>query len=245
MFPEPDLLALLVVIAFLASILHGATGVAGGLVMAAVFSHLIGIKVTVPLVTCVLVISHFSRGILFQKDTDWSVVRRVLLFGSPMIVVGAVVFGYLSPEWVALVFGFTLTASFPVKYWARSRGITTGPKMLAAASMIWGMLAGNVTGPGFFLIPFIQGLGMNRMAFVGTMATITLAMNIIKLTVFGATQLVDLELLTMGVILGLATIPGNYLGKKIIEKITDDSHRIIVDFITVMLILNFFYLAIF
>jgi len=213
--------------------------------MAGVFSHLLGIKVAVPLVTCVLIVSHFSRGVMFQKDTDWMVVRSVLMFGSPMIVFGAIIFGYLAPDLIAALFAGMLIASFPIKYWARSKNITTGPKLLAGASMVWGMLAGNVIGPGFFLAPFLQGTGMNRMTFVGTLATITLAMNLLKLAVFGATQLVNLELITLGLCVGLVTVPGNFLGKKIIEKMSDLTHLRIVDLLTVMLILNFAYLAVF
>ena len=105
------------------------------------------------------------------------------------------------------------------------------------------MLAGNVIGPAFFLAPFLLGTGMNRMAFAGTLASITLVMNILKLTVFGATDLITDELLLLGVLIGVMTIPGNWVGRSILKKMQDSDHRQIIDFLTVLMIVNFIYLA--
>ncbi len=223
--------------------LHGATGMAGGVVMAAFLAHIVGIKVAVPVMTCALVFSHASRVVLYWRETDREVAARVLLFGTPTIVLGAVIFGWLSPRTVALVFAAFLLASFPVKAWAARRSLQTGPRLLAGASAVWGMLAGNVIGPGFFLAPFLLGTGMNRMTFVGTLATITLVMNVVKLAVFGATDLMTPALFGLGVAVGLVTIPGNWLGRTVLRGMTDVDHRRIVDVLTGLMIVNFLYLA--
>jgi uncharacterized membrane protein YfcA len=229
--------------ALLTGVLHGATGMAGGVVMAAILAHLFGIKVAVPVMTVALIFSHFARAVLYVRDTDWSVAGRVLLFGGPMIVVGALVFGQISPAAVAIVFAAFLTSSLPIRYWAERRQLRTGPRLLAGASLVWGMLAGNVTGPGFFLAPFLLGTGMNRLVFVGTLATITLVMNIVKLSVFGLTDLISLDLLYLGGAIGLITIPGNWMGRSLLRKMKDSDHRMAVDVMTGLMIVNFLYLA--
>ena len=196
------LLAAILLASFATAILHGAIGMAGGVIMAAILAHFIGIKAAVPVMTTALIFSHLSRAILYFRDTDWQIAFRVLLFGCPTIVVGAVMFGMISPKAVAIVFAVFLIASFPIEHWAKKNKITTGPKLLAGASVIWGMLAGNVIGPAFFLAPFLLGTGMNRLAFAGTLASITLVMNVLKLAVFGATDLINNELLLLGVLIG-------------------------------------------
>ncbi len=240
---DPWLLLLIVAVAFFAGIVHGAIGMVGGLLMTGVLAHSIGIKISVPVITCALIFSHLSRGYMLRKDIDFWAVRHVLLFGLPTVVLGSVIFGYLSPRIIALVFGSVLTISLPIKYWARSHSIKTGPKLLAGAAVVWGGLAGNVIGPGFFLAPFLLGTGMNRLTFVGTLATITLVMNLIKISVFGFTDLLTPELLILGIIAGISTIPGNFLGQKILRKMTDGIHGKIVDTMTIALVANFFYLA--
>ena len=230
--------------AFLTGILHGMTGMAGGVVMAAILAHVIGIKAAVPVMTCALVLSHASRTTLYWRETDWPVAGRVLLFGCPTLVIGAVIFGFISARTVAVVFALFLISSFPIRYWARKHEIKTGPKLLAGASAVWGVLAGNVIGPGFFLAPFLLGTGMNRLAFVGTMAIITLVMNLLKLGVFGVTDLMTTELFGLGVAVGLITIPGNWLGKRLLIGMTDSHHGMIIDVLTILMIANFIYLAI-
>jgi uncharacterized membrane protein YfcA len=237
------LLAFILFASFATAVLHGAIGMAGGVIMAAILAHFIGIKSAVPVMTCALIISHFSRAVMYFRDTDWKIAFRVLLFGCPTIVIGALIFGIISPRTVAIVFAVFLVASFPIKYWARKHKITTGPKLLAGASVVWGMLAGNVIGPAFFLAPFLLGTGMNRLTFAGTLASITLVMNVLKLIVFGATNLFTYELLWLGVLIGLMTVPGNWAGRSILKRMQDSDHRLIIDFLTVLMIVNFIYLA--
>ncbi|MEE9375206.1 MAG: sulfite exporter TauE/SafE family protein, partial [Rhizobiaceae bacterium] len=47
--------------ALLTSSIHGATGVAGGFLMAAVLASIIGVKPVVPVISIALLISHSSR----------------------------------------------------------------------------------------------------------------------------------------------------------------------------------------
>ncbi len=237
------LLAAILAAGFATGTLHGATGMAGGVVMAALLAHPIGVKAAVPAMTVALIISHASRVVLYAKVADWRIAARVLLFGCPAIVVGAIVFGLISATAVALVFAAFLAASFPVKAWARRRRLTTGPKLLSGASVVWGMLAGNVIGPGFFLAPFLLGTGMGRLTFVGTLAFVTLVMNVVKLAVFGVTDLVDRDLLLLGIAIGVLTIPGNWAGRHILKSMRDRDHRRIIDVLTVLMIVNFLYLA--
>jgi uncharacterized membrane protein YfcA len=237
------LLIIILFASFATAVLHGAIGMAGGVIMAAMLAHFIGIKTAVPVMTCALVFSHLSRTIMYFRDTDWQIAKRVLFFGCPMIVVGALIFSVISARTIAIIFAVFLISSFPIKSWARRHSIKTGPKLLAAASAIWGMLAGNVIGPAFFLTPFLLGTGMDRMAFVGTLATVTLVMNILKLSVFGATDLLNSQILLLGVMVGVMTIPGNWVGRSILRKMRDSDHRLIIDVLTVMMIINFVYLA--
>ena len=217
---------------------------AGGIVMASMLAHLVGLKTAVPMMTVALIFSHLSRAIMYARETDWAIAARVLIFGCPTIVVGAMVFGKISPTTIAMVFAIFLISSFPLKYWARRRQLKTGPKLLAGASMVWGMLAGNVIGPGFFLAPFFLGTGMSRLTFVGTLAIVTLVMNVLKLSVFGATDLVNWEILIFGAAIGIISIPGNWLGRSILSRMKDSDHRIIIDGLTVIMIINFIYLSI-
>lgn len=237
------LLAAIAILALLTGVLHGATGMAGGIVMASILAHLVGIKVAVPVMTIALVFSHASRAMMYSGETDWKITARVLLFGCPTIILGALIFSRINATAIEIVFATFLAASIPIKHWARRHEIKTGPKTLAAASSLWGLLAGNVIGPGFFLAPFLLGTGMDRLTFVGTLATVTLVMNIVKLIVFESTGLVTTDIFMLGVAIGVITIPGNWLGRLLLRKMQDKDHRLAIDMLTLMMVVNFVYLA--
>jgi uncharacterized membrane protein YfcA len=100
-----------------------------------------------------------------------------------------------------------------------------------------------VIGPGFFLAPFLLGTGMNRLTYVGTLATVTLVMNVLKMSVFGATDLLDWDLFLMGAIIGLISVPGNWFGRSILRRMKDSDHQIAIEIMTVLMIINFIYIA--
>ncbi|MBL4629914.1 MAG: hypothetical protein JKY14_01685, partial [Paraglaciecola sp.] len=60
----------IVVGAFVTGVLHGATGMLGGIAMTALLSQIIGIKQAIPVMTCALVFSHASRVFIYWKHID-------------------------------------------------------------------------------------------------------------------------------------------------------------------------------
>jgi uncharacterized membrane protein YfcA len=55
--------------------------------------------------------------------------------------------------------------------------------------------------------------------------------------------LLNPQLLLLGVSIGIMTIPGNWVGRSILRRIKDSDHRMAIDILTVMMIVNFIYLA--
>jgi hypothetical protein len=95
--------------------------------------------------------------------------------------------------------------------------------------MIWGMLADNVTGPGFLLAPFLLGTGMKRLTFMGTLTIITLEINSIKQFEFSLTDLLSAELVALSVIVGLCTTQENWVGKVLLQKLSYDHYWYIIN----------------
>ncbi len=56
--------------------------------------------------------------------------------------------------------------------------------------------------------------------------------------------MIDSDTLTLGIAIGLITIPGNWLGRSLLKRLTDSDHRVAIDVLTAMMILNFVYLAV-
>jgi len=235
----PDVLMLIVVAALVASIIHSVAGLGGGILMVAVLTGVVGIKQAVPAMACAQLISHVTRALLYWRSTDWRMAVRVLAFGCPAVILGAFLFRTFSAGTISLFFVIILLGALCIRHLEDGRRLRADPKSLAAASVLWGMLAGNVIGQGFLLAPFLLGSGMRRFAFVGTMATVTLVISILRVAVFGISEVLTGRLFSLGILIGVLSIPGAWLGRKLLRGLSDTVQRRIVEVMTILLMAYF------
>ena len=225
------------------SAIHGATGVAGGFLMSAAIAPIIGVKPIVPVISVALLISHSARALFNMRDFDRSAYFAIALPAVPCIVAGALIYGRLEATAIAVLLGCVILSSIPIRRWAKARKITAGKPTLHAAGAVYGGLSGTSIGPGMLLIPFMLGYGLRKEAFVATLAVIALTTNVTRVSVFGGMELLDARYLVLGVLIGLVTIPGNWIGRSFLRRMTNDGHGTLVDILTVIGALNFFWLA--
>ena len=241
-FGWPTLL-LLGISALVTAAIHGATGIAGGFLMAAILANFIGAKATVPVMSVALLISHSSRALLNAREFNRRAFLIVAVAAVPATLVVAYLYVGMSSPVVALVLGFILLGAIAMRRWARSQRIVAGPRLLAGAGFGYGVLSGASIGPGLFLSPFLLGFGLGREAFVATLAVIALMSNVLRVGVFGTTGLLPLDLTVLALGIGLITVPGNWIGRTGLRAMSDARHASFVDFSCLVGALNFFWLA--
>ena len=241
-FGWPSLL-FLGVCAVLTAAIHGATGIAGGFLMAAILANFIGAKATVPVMSVALLVSHSSRALLNARSFNRRAFLIVALSAVPATIVVAYLYVGLSSPLVALILGLILLGAIFMRRWARRNEVTAGPKLLAGAGFGYGVLSGASIGPGLFLSPFLLGFGLGREAFVATLAVIALMSNVLRVGVFGTTGLLPLDLTVLALGIGVLTIPGNWIGRTVLRAMSDARHATLVDFFCLVGALNFFWLA--
>jgi len=235
---------ILVVLATLApSAIHGATGVAGGLLLSAALAAIIGVKPVVPTLSIALLISHGSRALLNAKDFNRTAYLAVALPAIPCIVAGAFIYGRLTSTAIAILLAAVILVSIPIRRWAQSRAIKANVATLAGIGVVYGGLSGASIGPGMLVVPFVLGYGLQKGAFVVTMASIALTTNVVRVIVFGGTDLLEPHMILLGVLVGLLTVPGNWIGRSVMNRMSLALHVGLVDILTVLGGLNFLWLA--
>jgi len=240
---SPWILLVIAVSALITGAIHGASGVAGGFLMSAILATVIGVKPVVPIMSVALLISHTSRVFLNARDFDRTAFLTVVIPAMPCVVITAILYGKMSSTAVAIVLGLIVIISIPMRRWAKKQQIKTGKPLLAGAGAVYGAMAGTSVGPGMLLIPFLLGFGLAKEAFVATMAAIALSSNITRLAVFGSTTMLDTRFILLGIVVGVITIPGNWIGRTYLRKMTNQNHSDLVDVLTIIGALNFFWLA--
>ena len=237
--------ALVLIAALVTSAIHGATGIGGGFLMAIVLAPLIGVTAVVPVLAVALTISGIAR-VLFNRDAlHWSAYRAVMVTTAPLVILGALLYGYLNATAVALILGTTILASVPLRHWAARHRITASRGALSRAGAVYGLVSGASIGAGMLLIPFLTGHGLDRRQFVGTLAAIALSMNVTRTAVYGGTDLLGGGWLALGLLVGLATLPGNWIGQRLLRGMSERSHGRALDVLTVFGGLNFYRIALF
>ena len=236
-------LAVLLLASFCTSMVHGATGIAGGFLLAAVAAPILGLQAVVPVLSITLLISHAARTLFNVTQFDKQAFLRIVIPAIPCIIVAALIYGRLSSATIAILLGSVVLSSIPLRRWAKASKIQTSNGMLSAAGCVYGTISGVSIGPGMLLMPVLLGRGLNRQAFVATLAAIALTTNIVRSSVYGFADLLNAQSIIIGVLLGLATIPGTWIGRGVLRRMTDEKHVYLVEWLIVLGGLNFFWMA--
>ncbi|NCV51923.1 MAG: hypothetical protein EBW65_05300 [Gammaproteobacteria bacterium] len=178
--------------AFSSAVFHSFSGFAGGLVLAVMLAPLLGVKETVPVVATALIISNIARIWAFRKSVAIKEYLAVFLTGLPFIVLSAYVYVSLPVGVVALVLGLFLLVSIPLNR--------------------------SLNGAAVMLAPFLIGAGLAGETMIGTIAMLGFSLNVTKTIVFGMSPLLTNELMVTGILVGLCTMPGAYVGRWLVRN---------------------------
>ncbi len=222
-------LGLIAVLAFMTAVFHSVVGVAGGLLLAIGLAPILGVQAVVPVVAVAIMISNSTRVWVFRRAIDWRIYRAVMVTALPGIVAGALLYSTLPVAAIAVVLGCFLVLVVPLRRLLARLEVRVGPRGLAAAGCGFGFVSGTVIGAGLLLVPFLLGAGLAGEGLIAVIATIGFTLNLTKTLVFGSTALLDLELLITGVLIGVCTIPGAYLGRWVITHTPIRVHTLILE----------------
>jgi len=215
--------------AFATALFHSVAGFAGALLLSVCLAPLIGVRAVVPVVALAMIISNSNRILLFRNQIDWKAYRAIMITGLPGIVVGAVIYLYLPVKAIAMVMGCFLLLSIPLRRVLKKRNYSVGYRGLSVVAIVYGVVSGTVFGGGMILGPFLLGAGIVGQGLVGIVAALGLTLNITKTIVFGAGSLLDREMISLGLVVGICTIPGGLLGKWIVKNTDIAVHTVIVE----------------
>lgn len=236
-------LILIAAAALVTATIHGAVGVAGGMLMTGALALLVGVQASVPIMSIALIFSHGSRSLLYLPHIHLRAFGAVMLGAIPFIVLTSLIYTMLPADLLAAALAVIIFTSIPMRHWARSRNIKAGYPSLIGIGTVYGFFAGAAIGSATVLSPFLLGFGLFKELFVATMATISLSTNILRIGVFSGADFVTSEYAVLGVLVGLIMIPGNWLGKALLQFLTIRRHGQLVDLLAAIGALNFVYLA--
>ncbi|MEX2449405.1 MAG: sulfite exporter TauE/SafE family protein [Rhodospirillales bacterium] len=240
---DPWTLGLIASLSFGLSIFHSFNGFAGGLLLAIFLAPVIGIKAIVPVMALGMFIDHIARTWIFRHGIEWRPVGAVMILGVPGIIAGATIYSFMDTSAIALLLAVFLAISVPARRFFNNRNVAVNTTGLVLAGGGWGLIAGPTVGPGIFLVPFLLGAGITGERFIATITAIALVANFLKTLVFGKFTLLTPEHIAAGVLIGLCSIPGTYVGRWIVRRTPIRIHTGFVEAVVILGAVNFLWIA--
>ena len=214
------------------------SSVAGGgssLILIPIVGLMLGAAAIPPVVTIGCMFGNVERTFVYRQRINWQIIRWELpgaLVGS---ILGAFTLTKLNLEWLSIivalfliVFGISAilkkeTKSFPVAAWYFLPG-----------GFIYAFLSGIIGGAGPLLAPFYLNYGLQKEDLLATQAMTRGVIHIVKIIAYAVFGVLTLPYLWYGVLIGIAAVPGNWLGQLVLEQMSEQRFRQIMIFFIII-----------
>lgn len=221
------------VICFVSAALSGMSGFGGGILISIFITPIVGVKAIIPIMSILMLIVNGSRVAVYYRGLDFNFVRTVSLTAIPFVALGSYFYVYVDAAIVSCILGISLILSVPVRRSFARRNVVIGHNALLAVGAPFGFLSGTTIGAGMLLVPMLLGAGLAGPALLATEAFIAVMLNVVKMIVFRSYDVMSLEIIIAGVVMGLCAIPGTYVAGLIIKRTSIRIHTIIMEVIVV------------
>ena len=212
-----------------AAIVGGMGGFGTGVILAAALVPLIGVKALVPVMAVAGVIINAGRFWFYRASLERRTLTIVLAASLPFLVFGTWLYSVLDARSVGTILGLAVIASVPLRRILKSRAIVLGTPGLALGSGIFGLASGVATGTGVILVSLLLGAGMGGTAVLATDALISIVLDLCKAVLFQRFDLLDSEAVFMGVVIGVASIPGSAVAAWLVTRLGARLHVLFME----------------
>ncbi len=213
----------------------GVAGFGGGVVALPVLVWVFGVREAIPVMAISQLLSTTSRVWLHRDGINWRVVRSFGLGAVPMSVVGSFIFISIDTTVLVRILGgmmllfvvytrLPIGRDFTMKLW--------GFAPLGAATGFGSAFLGI---PGPFAAVFYLAYGLAAGPYIGTSSLGMGMIQIPKLIIFGAGDLLTLRVLLLGLGLGAIAAAAAYLGRMILRRVPE---KVFPRLITAMLLVS-------
>jgi uncharacterized membrane protein YfcA len=230
-FADISLVQLVLVagVALFAAVIGGLAGYGTGALMPLVLVPLIGAEPVVPIIAISSIFTNFGRAAAYFRYVDRRRALIVVLAAALTTALSAYGYTRLSNAGAALVIGSMLILSVPLRRRLRRRDVRISDAGLGVSAVGYGALVGGTTGSGVILLSLLMAAGLEGAAVIATDATVSMAISLIRIFVFGFSGVVTPQVLAFALLIGTVALPGAFLAKAFVERMPVHIHTAILD----------------
>ncbi|MEX0642464.1 MAG: sulfite exporter TauE/SafE family protein [Pirellulales bacterium] len=218
----------LAIATLIAGTVSAVTGFGGAAILLPLLVALYGPRDAIPILTVAQLIGNASRVGFNRRELNFRVVGWFTLGAVPAAIAGALLFVNAPLSALTRLLGAFLIGVVVYRH-ARRQPHTMplwGFAPLGAGSSFLSALVGSV-GP--LMAPFFLAYGLTKGAYIGTEALCSAIMHVVKLVTYGGASLLSADGIIIGWTMGIGLLAGAYIGKRIVDRVSERVFVVLVE----------------
>ncbi|ERN41143.1 putative permease [Rubidibacter lacunae KORDI 51-2] len=208
------------------------SSLAGGgspLILIPVASLFLGAAAVPPIITLGMLCGNSQRIWLYRDNIDATVTRWYVPGAIVGAVLGAFAFSRMQITWLSLLLGLFLIASiFTYNLSQQVSAFRVRAWYFLPAGFIYAFLSGLIGSTGPLLNPFYLNYGLNKDELIGTKSLGVSVVHAVKILAYIAFGVFTKEYFLYGVLIGVGALPGNWLGRRVLDSMGEQRFRQVV-----------------
>ncbi|MEQ5167947.1 sulfite exporter TauE/SafE family protein [Proteus terrae] len=209
-----------ILLAIFSGVISGVVGTGSSILLIPALTYVFGAKEAVPIMALASVMGNLSRIYLWRHSIRFKPLFYYLLPGIPAVVLGANTLWRMPEKWLNIGMGMFFILMIPVIHLLRKHQIKMKTYQVIIAGAVIGYLTGVVFSTGPLTIPIFSAYGLTLGPLLATEAAASFVIYLTKALTFSQLGAVNSFILISGALVGSGLTVGNYLGKKLVLKLT-------------------------
>lgn len=218
-----------IVLAVFSGVISGVVGTGSSILLIPALTYVFGAKEAVPIMALASVMGNLSRIYFWRHSIRFKPLFYYLLLGIPAVILGANTLWVMSEKWLNIGMGCFFILMIPLIHFLRTHQVRMKTYQIVMAGAVVGYLTGVVFSTGPLTIPVFSAYGLTLGPLLATEAAASFVIYLTKAVTFSQLGAVNSFILFSGVFVGMGLTVGNYLGKKLVLKLTPKLFQYLLD----------------
>ena len=225
--------------AIVGSTIGGVAGFGTGVIMIPAIAWSVGVKAAVPVLTVCMLVGNSARVWFSRREIEWRGVGAFLVGAVPMTIVGATLYTRIDSEWLSRILGTFMILAVPLRRWLAHSGVNVQLRHFPLVGAVFGFLSAIVGAVGPIMTPFFLSHGLRKGRYLATDALCTVGTYIARGIMFRRADLLTTPLILVGLYIGVVMIAGAWIGRRLIDRMSEKTFLRILETLLVVFGLQF------
>jgi uncharacterized protein len=238
---DPPLILLLIVAGMLASVLSAVTGFGGAAILLPVLVTVFGVRDAIPILTVAQLVGNASRAWFNREEIAWPVVGWFALGSVPAGITGGILFAKTPLPLLTRILGGFLLLVVVYRHVGEGGGRKVRAWWFTPIGAIGSFISALVGSVGPAMAPLFLAFGLVKGTYIGTEALTAVLMHITKMVAYGGTSILTVKDTAIGLQIGAVLIWGSFLGKRIVDRVSERVFALLIEFVLSIAGLHFLF----